>query len=231
MVNLSERLGQVKEMVDAGQYFTINRARQYGKTTMLKELAKVLKEDYVVASLDFQKMSYANFETEQAFVMAFAGELMDSVVNLPEETERKLDAFAEGNTGNLTLLALFRVINKWCSVSEKGVVLMIDEADSATNDQVFLDFLAQLRGCYIGRDSKPTFQSVILTGMYDVRNIKRKIRTEEEHKTNSPWNIAADFLVDMSFSADDIAGMPMTCMGIRKKNFWRKRGADIFCFI
>lgn len=207
MVNLSERLGQVKEMVDAGQYFTINRARQYGKTTMLKELAKVLKEDYVVASLDFQKMSYANFETEQAFVMAFAGELMDSVVNLPEETERKLDAFAEGNTGNLTLLALFRVINKWCSVSEKGVVLMIDEADSATNNQVFLDFLAQLRGCYIGRDSKPTFQSVILTGMYDVRNIKRKIRTEEEHKTNSPWNIAADFLVDMSFSAEDIAGM------------------------
>ena len=43
--------------------------------------------------------------------------------------------------------------------------------------------------------------------MYDVRNVKRKIRQEEEHKTNSPWNIAADFLVDMSFSVNDIAGM------------------------
>ena len=55
--------------------------------------------------------------------------------------------------------------------------------------------------------SKATFQSVILSGVYDVRNVKRKIRQEEEHKTNSPWNIAADFLVDMSFSVNDIAGM------------------------
>ena len=108
MVDLTERLEQVKNMVDAGQYITINRARQYGKTTMLKELAKVLKEDYIVASLDFQKLSYANFETEQAFVIAFAGELADSVNNLSAEIQCRLDAFAEGNAGNLTLLALFR---------------------------------------------------------------------------------------------------------------------------
>lgn len=30
MVDLTERLAEIKEMVDAGQYFTINRARQYG---------------------------------------------------------------------------------------------------------------------------------------------------------------------------------------------------------
>ena len=43
--------------------------------------------------------------------------------------------------------------------------------------------------------------------MYDIRNLKQKLRPEEEHKYNSPWNIAADFNVDMSFSKDDIAGM------------------------
>ena len=32
MVDLSGRLEQIKKMVDAGQYFTINRARQYGKS-------------------------------------------------------------------------------------------------------------------------------------------------------------------------------------------------------
>lgn len=207
MVDLTERLEQVKEMVDAGQYFTINRARQYGKTTMLKALANFLKEDYVVASLDFQKMSFTNFASEQAFVVAFAGELLDCVTGLPDRTEKKLQALAEGNIGSLTLSVLFRALNGWCAEAEKRVVLMIDEVDSATNNQVFLDFLAQLRGCYIGRDAKPTFQSVILTGVYDVRNIKRKLRTEEEHKTNSPWNIAADFLVEMSFSVRDIAGM------------------------
>ena len=87
------------------------------------------------------------------------------------------------------------------------MVLLIDEVDSASNNQVFLDFLAQLRGYYINRDRKATFQSVILAGVHDIKNIKRKISEDEEHKLNSPWNIAADYLVDMSFSAQDIAGM------------------------
>lgn len=37
----------------------------------------------------------------------------------------------------------------------------------------------------------PTFHSVILAGVYDIKNLKLKIRPEEEHKYNSPWNIAA----------------------------------------
>ena len=37
--------------------------------------------------------------------------------------------------------------------------------------------------------------------------MKRKLRDDEEHKQNSPWNIAADFDVKMSFSVEDIAGM------------------------
>lgn len=72
---------------------------------------------------------------------------------------------------------------------------------------MFLDFLSQLRGYYIKRRIVPTFQSVILAGVYDVKNIQKKRRPEGEHKMNSPWDIAADFLVDMSFSVADIAGM------------------------
>ncbi|OSB19240.1 hypothetical protein B2H94_09110 [Clostridium sporogenes] len=34
-----------------------------------------------------------------------------------------------------------------------------------------------------------------------------KIRSDEEHKYNSPWNIASDFYVDMSFSIDEIKTM------------------------
>ena len=40
MVNLDSRLAQIKKMVDAGQYFAINKGRQYGKTTILKALKK-----------------------------------------------------------------------------------------------------------------------------------------------------------------------------------------------
>ena len=84
--------------------------------------------------------------------------------------------------------------------ADKPIVLIIDEVDSASNQQVFLDFLSQLRAQYIHRFQEPAFQSVILAGVYDIKNLKQKFRPEEEHRYNSPWNIAADFKVDMSFS-------------------------------
>lgn len=46
MVDLSGRLAEIKTMVDGEKYFTINRARQYGKTTLLNALADELKEEY-----------------------------------------------------------------------------------------------------------------------------------------------------------------------------------------
>jgi hypothetical protein len=92
----------------------------------------------------------------------------------------------------------------------KPVVLIIDEVDSATNNQVFLDFLAQLRSLYLKRERNAgvkTFQSVILAGVTDVKHLRLKIRPEDEHKVNSPWNIASDFDIDMSLSEDGIKGM------------------------
>jgi hypothetical protein len=46
MVDLSERVAEIKKLVDAGKYFTINRARQYGKTTTLSALEKSLSMGY-----------------------------------------------------------------------------------------------------------------------------------------------------------------------------------------
>ena len=45
MVDLTSRLEQIKAQVDDGQYLVINRGRQYGKTTMLRALAKVLSDE------------------------------------------------------------------------------------------------------------------------------------------------------------------------------------------
>ena len=72
MVNLEPKLREIKAMVDAGEYFVINRARQYGKTTTLYALADYLKKDYDVVSLDFQMMGALSFKSEQAFVAAFS---------------------------------------------------------------------------------------------------------------------------------------------------------------
>ncbi len=48
MINLESRLKEIKQMIDRGQYFTINRARQYGKTTLLKSLCNYLNKDYII---------------------------------------------------------------------------------------------------------------------------------------------------------------------------------------
>lgn len=66
-----------------------------------------------------------------------------------------------------------------------------------------------LRNKYLGREvgRDYTFKSVILAGVYDVKNLKLKFRKKEEAKYNSPWNIAVDFDVDMSFSSEEISTM------------------------
>lgn len=125
--------------------------------------------------------------------------LKTAMDNLAQSVREKSDYFA--------LKMLFEQLSELCDASDKKIILMIDEIDSATNNQVFIDFLAQLRAQYLKRFYQAAFKSVILAGVYDVKNLKQKIRPNIEHKYNSPWNIAADFDIDMSFSKEDIAGM------------------------
>ncbi|MCC8150284.1 MAG: AAA-like domain-containing protein [Lachnospiraceae bacterium] len=207
MVDLSSRLSDIKAMVDQGKYFTINRGRQYGKTTTLMALEEYLKPEYAVINMDFQMLSNADFESEQRFVSAFSREILCNMDMAPAPVREELESYSGSAVSNVTLSVLFKTIVKLCQTMGKRIVLIIDEVDSASNNQVFLDFLAQLRAYYLKRRKVAAFQSVILAGVYDVRSMKKKIRPNEDHRENSPWNIAAGFNIDMSFSEKDIAGM------------------------
>lgn len=215
MVDLTERLDEVRKFVDDGKYFTINRARQFGKTTTLHALADALSHDYLVINIDFQmQMSHAKFRDEHSFAVAFARAFENSFRIIEDSNIQRFQIAMKGFSDErqeageqFELVELFQALSNFCAAVPKRTVLMIDEVDSATNNQVFLDFLAQLRGYYINRNRFSTFQSVILAGVCDIRNLKRKMRPEEEHKDNSPWNIAADFDVDMSFSVNQIDNM------------------------
>ena len=226
MVSLKDRLEKIKRLyVDKGKYFTINRGRQYGKTTTLRALAKYLKEDYVVFSMDFQLMSTACFADEQTFVIKFIQYIKELYFeqtevreNIAPDTLNRLLSLKEGGDElqgehcysreqRLSMDMLFRALSGICRMVKKPIVMIIDEVDSASNSQVFLDFLAMLRGYYLSREEKPIFHSVIFAGVYDVKNLKRKYRPEEAHRYNSPWNIAAVFDMGMSFSACQIQMM------------------------
>lgn len=45
MVDIRGRLEEIAGFVDRGEYFTINRARQYGKTTTLRALKGAMREE------------------------------------------------------------------------------------------------------------------------------------------------------------------------------------------
>lgn len=215
MVDISNKLIQIKSMVDAGHYFTINRARQYGKTTTLRRLKEYLKEEYLVVSLDFQRLDASKFQDANLFSLTFGRYFLQTLkrspsCQTPQEFVHTLETFQQSlqTAGkDFSLYELFEHLNNLCANSLSPIVLMIDEVDSASDNQVFLDFLAQLRNCYIDRDEIPTFHSVILSGVYDIKNLKHRFVKDNEHKINSPWNIAADFSVDMSFSIQEITGM------------------------
>ncbi|MCM1217020.1 MAG: ATP-binding protein [Lachnospiraceae bacterium] len=213
MVRLDDRLDKIKRLyVERGKYFVINRGRQYGKTTTLRALSEYLKDEYAVWSLDFQLISTADFADEPAFVGAFI-QCIEEMAAAQEGFAGTIDTEA---FRALTMLKkqekaamneMFSCLSKICRTAGKPIVLMIDEVDSASNNQVFIDFLAQLRGYYLHKESTPIFHSVILAGVYDIKNLKLKIRPDAAHQYNSPWNIAAEFDIDMNFSTEQITAM------------------------
>lgn len=216
MADISGHLEKITEYVKEGDYLSIHCARQYGKTTILHALAQHLSHDDLVVSLDFQALGNASFQNENIFSLTFADYFLRELLltndqetpHLKKQMER-LRAVIQDGDERFVLFHLFEQLTAVCRASSRPVVLIIDEIDSASNNQVFLDFLAQMRYSYLEREKRntPAFHSVILAGVHDIRRLKIKLRSESEHKYNSPWNIAADFDMDMSLTLDGIRQM------------------------
>lgn len=207
MVISKARFEAVENLIDAGEYFTINRARQYGKTTTLYMIWRRLSDRYIVVPLSFEGLGDSLYASEEAFVGTFS-RLMGQYLTSQKQDEALASVLQDSKAKSMDELA--KVIREFCEKAPKPVVLTIDEVDKSSDNQLFLNFLGMLRNRYLERDMQgmnSTFHSVILAGVYDVKNLKVKLRPEAERKYNSPWNIAADFNVDMTFHPDDIAQM------------------------
>lgn len=207
MVNLDERVAQLTAIIDDGEYFSINRPRQSGKTTILHMLERTLPPDeYLVIALSFEGIGDTVFEREERFAKKFL-KLISKEIHLKD---KKAAAFLTQTPVDVSdLEELSETISGIVKASGKKVVITIDEVDKSSNNQLFLSFLGMLRHKYLerykGKDF--TFKSVILAGVRDIKSLKQKIRPGDEQKYNSPWNIAVDFNLDMNFAPHEIAGM------------------------
>ena len=207
MVDTEKRFKAVGNLIDRGNYFTINRARQYGKTTMLNKIWFRLSDKYLVIPLSFEGLGDEAFASPATFVTTFKRQMARHLVSL-RQNEALIGIWQNGDASSIDDLS--EIVTDFCRACPKPVVVTIDEVDKSSDNQLFLNFLGMLRNKYLERDKEGmnyTFHSVILAGVYDIKNLKLKLRPDAEKKYNSPWNIAADFNVDMTFHPEEIAQM------------------------
>jgi len=208
MMDVKQKMSEVVEMVETGEYFVINRPRQYGKTTTLYllEEALIASNTYIPISLNFQGVDRKWHESDEAFAKMFINQLADFF----EFQNPEIFTFLEQAKMSITDMdSLSKSITKFIHKLNKKIVLLIDEVDSSSNFDAFLSLLGMLRKKYLAR-SKPqhaTFHSIVLAGVHDIKTLKFKLRTSEDSQYNSPWNIAADFEVRMSFNPTEIEPM------------------------
>ncbi len=212
MVDMSVKLDAIMVMIEEGDYFVINRPRQYGKTTILSLLENRLQKpsNYMPLSISFEGIGEKSYEDEGAFITALMRRFRK--VFRRQQHDEVLSCI-EAGTQLETLSELDEWISDLVTTIAHPLVLMIDEVDKSSNHQLFLNFLGLLRTKYLEaeRGKDVTFHSVILAGVHDVKSLKLKLRPDDERnpfdRYNSPWNIAVDFTVDLGFSPPDIATM------------------------
>lgn len=181
----------VREKIEKGRYFTLNAARQTGKTTLFREVIAELSAEggYFGILLTFEALrdySRARFYeglSEQLQLHFIADLEADVAKTLPTEISLR----DHGDFG------------KWLREAIQGlnkkVILIIDEFD-AIDPTLAEPILAVFREMYHYQDKPtfPTLQSIILVG---VRNIPALLGGSQ-----SPFNIADQYEVPYFTAAE-----------------------------
>ena len=112
-----------------------------------------LQSEYYTVLLDFQTFDASKFKDGNIFSIAFAGSFLHALKRnrLSENTALEkacadLKNAAVISNSIFSLKELFECLRDICAASDKLIVLMIDEVDSASNNQVFLDFFGTAQG-------------------------------------------------------------------------------------
>ena len=139
MVDTEKRFRAVKNLIDNGKYFTINRARQYGKTTMLQTIWRRMSDHYLIIKTSFEGVGDDSFKDEERFVKMFAGRMLNELrYDLAEE--QYLSVWKRETL--VSFDALGQAITEFCQNYPKQVVLLIDEVDKSSDNQTFIGFIS-----------------------------------------------------------------------------------------
>ena len=87
MADISDKFGQVMQLIERGKYFTINRPHQYGKTSMLRLLTHQLgdSKDWLVFNISFESLGKEVFINGKNFSKKFLKRLSKEMIEQDEE--------------------------------------------------------------------------------------------------------------------------------------------------
>ena len=119
MADISERLEEIKIYVDNGDYFTINRARQYGKTTTLNALKRRLEDEYTVFMISFEGIEEEVFADTGSFCIRLTGLLYDTldfgeVSGIPEDIGEEMYQRSIGDSREMNFRVLTSLLLRIC---------------------------------------------------------------------------------------------------------------------
>lgn len=120
MVDITNKLDKIKKMVYSGDYFVMNRPRQYGKTTTMYLLEQELKDQYVVLNISFEGLGDLIFEEEKNFSKTILTIFADSIQFIYEEYSAKL---YEMSLAINDLNDVSKAITNFCKFVNKEVIL------------------------------------------------------------------------------------------------------------
>ncbi len=197
------RLPEAKTLVDNGDYFVLHAPRQSGKTTFLKHFARVLTASGSYAALyvsceGAESKGDADVAAQELIVRRL---LLEARRNLPVELRPEAQAV------DMTSAALLTdVIEGWCRVCPRRVVLLLDEID-AVRGQSLIAVLRQLRAMFPDRpDGAPW--SVMLCGLRDVREYKAASGGDGERLgTASPFNVKVESMTLAGFTDEEVRAL------------------------
>ncbi|MDR1746864.1 MAG: ATP-binding protein, partial [Tannerella sp.] len=201
MIDSSERLRGVKNIIDMNQYFVIHAARQSGKTTFLQELTRQLNDEGKYYAL------YCTVESGQEIVQAEKGipALIRTIKKyvtrsqLPHKEE-----FAKNPDYEDYRNVLYVVLKQFCKLLDKPFVIFFDEADCLGEDTL-LSFLLQLRSGYNDRGMTPFVHSVAFVGMRNLKDYRWTARPNGEPRcVSSPLNIVREVLTIKNFTIEQV---------------------------
>jgi len=187
-------------LIDSKQYFVIHAARQSGKTTLLKGLARKIKAEQEYYAL------YCSLEEIQSFTEPEKGipaivksiKVALSDFDMPGGFAANADYSDVANVLRTTLVA-------YCKTLDKPLIILFDEVDCLSNGTL-ITFLRQLRNGYINRSDVPFVHSLALVGMRNIRDYKAHIRDDSVTLGGaSPFNIVTESLSIKTFAKDDVA--------------------------